>query len=420
MGPGLSSKASLDSSSSPGKAAIAHRWLLCWLLFAATALSFLDRQVLSVLAPRITAEFSMSNEVYSRVVFGFQASYTVMFALGGRFVDIVGTRLGMAACLAIWSIASGLHALTRGPVSLTAARFLLGLGEGGCFPAAARGPAQWFPADKRALAMGIATGGSALGAVIAPPLTAYAAAHLGWRGTFLLTGLLGLVWLAVWLGVTRKDAPEVKNSGPRTSLLSWLSQPRVRWVMLARFLFDPVFYFYMFWIPQYLHRERHMSVEQIGSSFWIPFLVLGFSQMAGGRASDALVRRGWEPVRARRFVLGAAALLTPASWMAALTSDARSAIALMCVLMFAHGFWITNFLGLLGDMFPSSAIGTISGLTGTAGGIGGMLSSLLIGAAVDRFSFTPVFAVTGVLYPAAFCVLLIATSRRRSLDAVVA
>lgn len=397
-----------------------HRWLLCWLLFAATALSFLDRQVLSVLAPRITAEFAMSNEAYSRVVFAFQASYTVMFAVGGRFADIVGTRLGMAACLAVWSVASAAHALTRGTASLMGARFLLGMGEGGCFPAATRGAAQWFAADKRALAMGIATGGSALGAVIAPPLTAQLAAHFGWRGTFLMTGALGLVWLTVWLGATRKDAPEPKGASSETSIYSWLSQPAVRWVLFARFLFDPVFYFYMFWIPQYLHRERNLSVEQIGARFWIPFLVLGFSQVAGGRVSDALVKRGWEPVQARRLVLAAAALLTPASWFAALTPDANSAIALMCVLMFAHGFWITNFLGLLGDVFPASAIGTISGLTGTAGGIGGMLSSLLIGAAVDRFSFTPVFAITGVLYPAAFGALWIATARRNRTDAVAA
>lgn len=227
-----------------------HRWLLCWLLFAATALSFLDRQVLSLLAPRITAEFGMSNESYSRVVFGFQASYTVMFSLGGRFADVLGTRLGMAACLAVWSLASATHALTRGTASLTAARFLLGVGEGGCFPAAARGAAQWFAADKRALAMGIATGGSALGAVIAPPVTAQLAAHFGWRGTFALTGALGLVWLIVWLWVTRTDTPEVNAGVSKTSIRLWLEQATVRWILLARFLFDPVFYFYMFVEPR--------------------------------------------------------------------------------------------------------------------------------------------------------------------------
>jgi len=382
------------------------------MLFIATALSFLDRQVLSILSPRILTEFGMSNEAYSRVLLGFQASYTVMFALGGRFADLVGTRLGMAACLTVWSLASAAHSLTFGSGSLTAVRFFLGFGEGGCFPAAIKGAAQWFGADRRALAMGIATGGSALSAVIAPPLTVYAASQFGWRGTFVFTGVLGFAWLTAWTVLTRGDEPDVPAGGPRVSVKSWLSKPEVLWILLARFLFDPVFYFYMFWIPQYLHRERQLSVEQIGSLLWIPFLVLGISQVAGGRVSDELVKRGWRPVRARWLVLGVAAAFTPASWLAAMAGSANIAIALMCVLMFAHGFWITNFLGLLGDIFPQSALGTISGLTGTAGGIGGMLSSFLIGIVVDRYSFTPVFAVSGILYPLAFGALLIATGRR--------
>ena len=390
-----------------------QRWLLCWLLFAATALSFLDRQVLSVLAPTITREFSLNSEAYARVLFAFQASYTVMFALGGRLVDLLGTRLGMAACIAVWSFASAAHGFTRGGLTLGAARFLLGVGEGGCFPAAAKGATEMFPAEGRALAMGIATGGSALGAVIAPPLVAWAAARLGWRTAFEATGLIGFLWLATWLAVSAPATRPEKSSAP-SSFSRWLADPSVWWLLIARFLFDPVFYFYMFWIPQYLSRERHMSVAEIGASFWIPFLVLGISQVAGGRVSDLLIKRGWTPVRARCVVLGVAAFLTPASWLAALTSHASGAIALMCVLMFAHGFWITNFLGLLGDVYPRDAIATITGLTGTAGGIGGMLSSLLIGAAVDRFSFTPVFAVSGILYPLAFAAILIATRQSQA------
>ena len=387
-----------------------RKWLLCWLLFAATALSFLDRQVLSILAPVITREFRLTNEAYSHIVFAFQASYTVMFTVGGRLADILGTRAGMALFLGIWSLSSAAHALTRGSGGLAAARFFLGLGEGGCFPAATKGAAEWFPSDRRALAIGIATGGSALGAVLAPPFTAFVAAKAGWRGTFATTGFLGLLWLILWLAVPKAD---VKEKAPvTTSILQWLRNPAVRWILLARFLFDPVFYFYMFWVPQYLSRERHMSIEQIGARLWIPFLVLGFSQILGGRVSDALVERGWQPVNARCLVLGAAAFLTPASWLAALTSHPDAAIALMSLLMLAHGFWITNFLGLLSDIFPKESIGAISGLTGTAGGIGGMLSTLLIGIVVDRFSFLPVFAASGVLYPAAFGILLLATARK--------
>ena len=271
----------------PDEPGLPRRWLLCWLLFAATALSFLDRQVLSVLAPTITREFALSNEAYGRVVFAFQASYTVMFSLGGWVVDVVGTRIGMAACLAVWSAASAAHSLVQNGMMLGAARFFLGVGEGGCLPAAAKGPAEWFAADRRALAMGIATGGSALGAVIAPPLVAWAATRMGWRTAFQMTGLLGFVWLAVWLAVfPRRSRSSAARA--RTSVGQWLTRSSVWWILGARFLFDPVFYFYMFWIPQYLSRERHMSVAQIGSSFWIPFL---FS--ASARYSAAGFRTRW-------------------------------------------------------------------------------------------------------------------------------
>lgn len=393
---------------------VKKRWLFCWLLFAATALSFLDRQVLSVLAPMITKEFRLSNEVYSRVVFAFQASYTVMFAVGGRLADILGTRLAMGAFLAVWSLASAAHSFTRGAWGLGLSRFALGLGEGGCFPAATKGAAEWFGPDQRALAMGVATGGSALGAVLAPPLTALMAERLGWRGTFVATGLLGFAWLGAWLLATRKGigGERISPGGASVPVRAWLSRPEVRWILFARFLFDPVFYFYMFWIPQYLSRERNMSVAQIGARLWIPFLVLGISQVAGGRASDVLVKRGWQAVDARRLVLGAAALLTPASWLAGVTTHPDGAIGLMCVLMFAHGFWITNFLGMLGDIFPGGAVGTVTGLTGMAGGIGGMLSTLLIGAAVDRFSFLPVFVISGLLYPLAFAAILAGTGTK--------
>src|SRR6185437_8591363 len=168
--------------------------------------SFLDRQVLSVLAPAITSEFGMNNAAYSRVVFAFQLSYTVMFSVAGRVLDRLGMRLGLALSLGVWSLASASHALVTGPLGLGAARFLLGFGEGGCFPAATKGATEWFPPEKRAFAIGLANGGSALGAVIAPPLTAILAAAFGWRGAFLATGLMGFLWLLVWLVSLRSKA----------------------------------------------------------------------------------------------------------------------------------------------------------------------------------------------------------------------
>jgi ACS family hexuronate transporter-like MFS transporter len=386
------------------------RWVLCWLLFGATALSFLDRQILSVLAPVLTSEFRMSNTDYSRVVLAFQLSYTLMFSIGGRLMDVLGTRLGMGLSVLVWSIASGAHALASGAPSLAAMRFVLGVGEGSCFPAATKGAVEWFPIQKRAQAIGIANGGSAFGAVIAPPLTAVLASNFGWRGAFLTTGALGLLWLVSWFAAFRfiSVRGEARTEAPstRTPLRELLGDRRILWVLASRFLFDPVFYFYMFWIPQYLSRERGFSLQQIGSYYWVPFLVLGVSTIAAGRVSDQLIRSGWAPHRARRMLLTAAALLTPVSWLASLAPSAEWAVAMMSCLMLAHGFWITNFLGVLSDTFPASAIATVTGLTGTAGGVGGILSSLAVGPLVDRFSFGPAFVASGLLYPIALCVLM--------------
>ncbi len=382
-------------------------WVLCWLMFCATALSFLDRQVLSVLAPELTAEFRMSNTDYSRVVFAFVLSYTVMFSLGGRLMDHLGTRLGLGVSVAFWSLASAAHAFAQGPWSLGVSRFLLGFGEGSCFPAVTKGATEWFPPERRALAISIANGGSAFGAVIAPPLTGALALHFGWRGAFLATAVLGGAWVAAWFLASPPPAsnPVAAQRAVKQPLSVLFSNRTVLRAMTARFLFDPVFYFYMFWIPQYLARERGLSLAAISASTWIPFFALGVSNLLAGHLSDSLVRRGWQPRRARLFLLAASALLTPASWLASLAGSVPSAIALMCVLMFAHGIWITNFLALLSDNTPSASLATAVGLTGTVGGTAGMISSLVIGPVVDRFSFAPVFAASGIVYPLAFLVL---------------
>ncbi len=386
---------------------LSRAWFLCGLMFLASALSFLDRQVLSVLAPVLTAEFSMSNAVYSRVVFAFVLSYTVMFTVGGRLMDRLGTRLGLAFSVGLWSLASAAHGWVAGPWGLGIARFFLGAGEGACFPAAAKGVVEWMPEERRALAMGVATGGSAFGAVMAPPLTAWGAALFGWRGAFMATALLGLLWLLAWQAAFhgRSEGRETVALRETSRIRELIAQAEVRRLLLARFFFDPVFYFYMFWIPQYLSWERGLDLAEIGALSWIPFFVLGLVQIAGGRLSDRLVSGGWEPRRARIALMLLAAMLTPASWLATRASTAGLAIGLMSVLMLAHGIWISNFMTLIGDLVPSRDVGTVVGLTGTCGGAAGMISNLLIGPVADGYSFVPVFAATAILYPLAWLIL---------------
>jgi ACS family hexuronate transporter-like MFS transporter len=403
------------------------RWVIAGLLFLASALSFFDRQVLSVLAPSILADLRLSNIEYSHAVSAFTLAYSVMFTLGGRLVDRVGTRLGLGLSVAFWTVASLLHAVVRSGSQLTLFRFLLGVGEGGCFPGAARGILEWFPARQRGLAMGVATtGGSAAGAVLAPPVIVWAAAAAGWRGAFIITGFIGVMWVLVWFLLFH--VPEVSrfpNEEERRMILDerqaarpgikdrpWpirrlLARREVWGIVLTRFLLDPVFYFYMFWIPQYLHQERGASLEEIGRLTWIPFLALGLSSFLGGALSDRLVRRGWPVGRARKSVMAAAAFLTPVSILALRAPDAFWAVTLLGVLMFAHGFWMTNYMTLIGDLFPAASIATVVGMSGTAGGIGGFLANLAIGRVVEAVSFSPVFLLSGILYPVGLGVILL-------------
>ncbi|MDD5140854.1 MAG: MFS transporter [Verrucomicrobiales bacterium] len=386
-------------------------WVLCGFLFVATALSFLDRQVLSVLAPSLMKDLGMNNTDYSHVVSTFVFAYTIMFAAGGWLVDRLGTVRGLAISVAVWSLASAGHALAAGVLGLGVARFILGLGEGACFPAAIKGATEWFPPEKRGAAMGIAIGGSAFGAVIAPPLTAWVAGSFGWRGAFFVTGLIGLTWVAGWIAAGRFAPKPVRSaaSAKTDTKAVWrevFRQPAIWRILAARFLFDPVLYFYLFWIPQYLSHDRGFSLDEIGRYYWVPFLALGLSNIVSGYLGDGLLRLGWSERRVRRVLLAVAALLTPVSCGVIFAPNAGWAIAMMAMLMVAHGLWICNYVLLIGDHFPSRVAATVMGLTGTVGGSAAMLANLITGPVVDRHGFTPIFICTALLYPLALVVLL--------------
>lgn len=411
------------------------RWWIAILLFGASALSFFDRQVLSVLAPAILKDLEITNREYSYAVSAFTLAYSVMFTVGGRIIDRIGTRLGLGLTVAFWTLASLLHAVAQNATQLTGYRLMLGIGEGGCFPGAAKGILEWFPARERALAMGIATtGGSAFGAVLAPPLIVLASQLVGWRGAFIATGLIGVAWVLLWFLFFRSpEASSHVSDTERAMILAERGKPgaaaeaawpwaallgrREVWGLVAtRFLLDPVFYFYMFWIPQYLSEERGASLEDIGRVAWIPFLTLGISSMLGGALSDVLVRCGVTINKARKGIMAAAALLTPVSILALVTPNLTAAVALLGVLMFAHGFWMTNYMTVIGDLFPSSTVGTVVGLSGTAGGLGGFLSTLLIGQTISIVGYGPMFLICGLLYPVGFAILVLSIPRLQRLE----
>ncbi len=408
------------------------RWWLCGLLFIATSLSFLDRQVLSIVAPEITKEFQMSNTAYSQVTTAFLLSYAIMFFLGGRLIDWLGTRLGMVLSLGFWSLASAVHGLVQNPMQLGVARFFLGVGEGGCFPGATKGATEWFPYKERATAIGIAIGGAALGAVVAPPMTLWLFGWVGWRGAFFATGIIGGIWVLLWWiffhkpkdspFITGRELAHIENGQGKAAVgaleslkkesivpLKVLLRMKQVWgLALMRFLVDWVFYFYMFWIPLYLSQERNVSLQRIGKELvWIPFLALGVSNLAGGWVSDRLIKSGMSVNTVRKSIMTIAAILTMFSTLAAYAANAEIAIAFMSLLMMAHGFWITNYVTIISEIFDSNSVATVMGLAGTIGAIGGVLANLVIGPVSDYFSFLPVWIASGIMYPLALVVLFL-------------
>jgi len=408
------------------------RWLVCGLLFIATSLSFLDRQVLSLVTPQVTEEFQMSNIALSRVLNGFLLSYTIMFFLGGRLIDRLGTRLGMALSVGFWSLASAVHGIVQNPMQLGAARFFLGVGEGGCFPGATKGAAEWFSSRERATAIGIAIGGAAFGAAIASPMTnLWLVPWVGWRGAFFATGIIGGIWVLLWLiffhkpqdspFITDRELAHIANSHGKAAVevserlnkesivpLKVLLRVKQVWgLALMRFLVDWVFYFYMFWIPLYLSQERNVSRERIGKLFWIPWVALGISNIAGGWISDRLIKSGISVNTARKSIMTIAAVLTIPSLLAPYVPSAEWAIFCMSMLMFAHGFWITNYVTIITEIFDSNSVGTVMGLAGAIGGIGGILATHLIGVVSAHFSYLPVWIASGIMYPLALVVLFL-------------
>jgi MFS transporter, ACS family, hexuronate transporter len=399
------------------------RWFILFLVFIATGLNFLDRQVLSMTIIKIQQEFNITDVQYGMINTSFLISYALMFTVGGRLIDRIGGKAGLALSVGIWSIASGLHGLMTNFHQLLTFRFLLGMGEGACFPGAAKTVYEWFDKKERAFANGIAIGGAAIGAVVAPPLTIWISGLYGWRWAFIIPGVVGIGWVLVWLLLPgKREASEVNAPGDESQnnrqipFLELLKNKVVLIFVLIRFLLDPVFYFLMFWVPKYLSEERGVSFERIGELFWIPFFALGVSNILGGWFSDKLVKRNFSVNKARKTVMGIAALLTLVAPLISWVSSVEMAVALMAVFMLAHGFWITNYITAISDIFGKMATSTVVGLSGTAGAVSALIVNPFIGMVIQNHSYDPLWLISGLMYPLAFMVLLIFIPRIKPLE----
>ncbi|MBY0372930.1 MAG: MFS transporter [Bryobacteraceae bacterium] len=384
------------------------KWIIGTLLCLATMINYADRLALGIVSVEVRREFGLNEVDYGQITALFLLAYAIMYAGSGFIVDRLGTKKGFGVFIFCWSAAQMMHAFTVGKWSLAAARFGLGLAEPGNWPAAAKAVKEWFPPEQRALGVGIFNSGSSLGSALANPVVSYLARVFGWRAAFLFTGAAGLVWLVSWWLVYR-TGPYVTDSRPQLAeRADWrqIIRKRACWTLiLARFFTDPVIYFMIFWLPEYLRKERGFSLEDIGRYLWIPYIFGDVGYLFGGWLSGRLMRSGLALPRCRKLVMAIGAACMPPAILAPLLPEAWMAIAAICSTAFGHGLWTANLQTIPTDVFGDREVGTASGFTGMGGAIGGMLANLGTGYVVSQFSYAPIFLLAGLAHPfAAFLV----------------
>ncbi len=399
------------------------RWWIIGLVFLATLINFIDRLTISVLAPVITKQLGLSNLQFASITTWFLVAYAASQALSGKLYDRLGTRRGFTLSILVWSSAAMAHAFARGLASLSCFRFVLGLGEAGNWPGAAKIVSEWFPVRQRAFAMGIFNSGVCVGFIVATPLIVWLQSQFGWRTTFLVTGTLGFGWLGLWLlfyetperhsAITQEEYSLIAQdrfSSTAVQKMGWLKLLRYRqvWaIVLSRFLTDPVWWLYLTWLPLYLSRVRGFSLAQIGFFAWMPYVAADAGSLAGGWASGRLIRHGWTANRARKTVIIVGAVLMSAGIPAALANNAMVALAFIGVVTFGFQSWINNVQTMPSDFFPSYAVASVAGLGGLGAGIGAILYTLTTGWVTDHFSYTPILIVAGLLPVLGTVILLV-------------
>lgn len=405
------------------------RWHIAFLVSVAIAISYLDRQTLPVAIKAIEQDIPVTNQQFSLLQTAFLITYAIMYAVGGKLMDVLGTRLGFTVIMIFWSIACAGHGLASTLVTLAAMRLLLGMGEGGGFPAATRAVAEWFPVKERSTAMGIINAGTAVGMIIAPPLIALVLSFASWRWIFFVTGAVGLLWTLWWRReyfppeqhprVSQAERQELPATEAAAATLGWFELLKFRqtWgVVLAKFLSDAAWYFYLFWLPKYLYDARGFDIKAVGTFGWIPPAAAGIGCLVGGWFSSWLLQRHVPLNRARKIALGASAIIMPLILFVPSVPVAW-AIALFSVAYFGQQSWSTLVMILPTDIFPKSNVGAVAGLVGFGGAMGGVVFGQLVGYLLDNgYGWQLVFALAGSFHVVAFAIICVAIPSIRSLS----
>ena len=408
------------------KANVIHstRWQIALLISAGVAISYLDRQTLPVAIAAIQRDIPITNTQYSQLQVAFLLAYAFMYAGGGRLIDQFGTRRVFAGMMILWSLACASHGLASGFAMLAASRFLLGMGEGGGFPAATKAVAEWFPVRERSTAMGIINAGTSVGAVVAPPAIAVIISSINWRWVFFICGAAGLFWTFWWLRTyfapeqhpqlsarEREEIQEVfATPTQQQATVSWFrlfAFPQVWGLVFGKFLGDAAFYFYLFWLPKYLYDVRGFDIKRVGYYAWIPYAVAGLGSLTGGWFSSQLLRRGYSLNFSRKFTIGASVMLMPLIIFVTHT-PVQLAIVLFSIAFFGQQVWSTMMMILPADLFPRQLVGSVAGLVGFGGAMGGVVFNLVAGRLLDGgFGYGLVFYIVGSFHVLAFILLLL-------------
>ncbi len=418
-----------------------YRWMICALLLFAAIINYVDRQVIGILKPTLVAEFGWSDErIYSSIVFCFQLAYAIGFLFAGRFMDRFGVRFGFAIAVSVWSLAAMAHGLAHlvtdisipvlnldkdsgfaivtlvsGAAGLALARFALGIGEAGAFPASIKAVAEWFPRKERALATGIFNSGTNVGALLAPLIVPWILSHWGWQWAFIGTGIVGFIWVGWWLAVYRnpEEHPRLKpaelayiRSDPvdPPAKIAWgkLLTHRQTWAFaIGKFLTDPIWWLYLFWLPDFLNKTHgvEVTVSKMGPPLLAIYLIADIGSIGGGWLSSHWIKRGWTTNKSRKMAMLICALAVVPIIMAAKVSNLWVSVLLISIAASAHQGWSANLFTLTSDMFPRKAVGSVVGIGGTAGAIGGMFIAMLVGAILQATgSYVPIFMMAGGAY----------------------
>ncbi|AUT61672.1 MFS transporter [Paraburkholderia terrae] len=417
-----------------------YRWRICALLFFATTINYLDRQVLGLLKPELAMRFNWTETEYSYMVVVFTACYAIGLILSGKLVDKYGVKLGYGICVLVWSIAACGHSLVRNTLGFSFMRALLGLAESGNFPAAVKAVSEWFPRREQALAVGILTSGTSIGAVAAPALVPWLAASYGWQAAFLVTGLTGFVWLGFWylmyyapqkhktisveeLKYINENRAGDDDKGPS---VNWISLLKIRptWAfVMGKLLTDPIWWFMLFWLPSYFSSRYHLDLKNLGLPLVVVYVATSIGSISGGWLSSRLIARGWDVTRARQItMLGLAFLVVPIAFSPWI-DNMWAMVGLLSLAAAAHQGWSANLFTTASDMFPKRLVGSIVGMGGMAGAIGGTVFPLFVGALLDHFKalgnvnagYNILFAICGSAYVIAWTIMrLIRSSNPRT------